>query len=216
MLDADLAAKEMEIKVKEAQQAASEAQTSAQKAQQEVGEVETRAEELRQTIEETERNTAKVREQAEAVSRTVEELTVITARKEKAAKAIEDDFKPIAAEVIDVSQVSVPKEEEKEKPKGTGKTARKPRAAKTPKKETKAAVKAAETESVKDLPADAAPVEVPEVTVSLNDEGSRGGRNNNERILELHKTGKSNMAIAKELGLGIGEVKLVIDLFEGM
>ncbi len=41
------------------------------------------------------------------------------------------------------------------------------------------------------------------------------GRNSNERILELHKAGKSNMAIAKELGLGLGEVKLVIDLFEG-
>ena len=41
-------------------------------------------------------------------------------------------------------------------------------------------------------------------------------RNSNEKILELHKAGKSNMAIARELGLGIGEVKLVIDLFEGM
>lgn len=40
--------------------------------------------------------------------------------------------------------------------------------------------------------------------------------NNNDRILELHKAGKSNMAIAKELGLGVGEVKLVIDLFEGI
>ncbi|MGN0156433.1 MAG: DUF6115 domain-containing protein [Lachnospiraceae bacterium] len=40
--------------------------------------------------------------------------------------------------------------------------------------------------------------------------------NSNERILALHKAGKSNMAIAKELGLGIGEVKLVIDLFEGI
>lgn len=39
--------------------------------------------------------------------------------------------------------------------------------------------------------------------------------NNNEQILMLHKAGKSNMAIARELGLGIGEVKLVIDLFEG-
>ena len=42
------------------------------------------------------------------------------------------------------------------------------------------------------------------------------GGNNNERILELHKQGKSNVSIAKELGLGGGEVKLVIDLFEGM
>lgn len=39
--------------------------------------------------------------------------------------------------------------------------------------------------------------------------------NSNDRILALHKAGKSNMAIARELGLGIGEVKLVIDLFEG-
>ena len=42
------------------------------------------------------------------------------------------------------------------------------------------------------------------------------GRNSNERILDLHKAGKSNMAIAKELGLGLGEVKLVIDLLEGV
>lgn len=42
------------------------------------------------------------------------------------------------------------------------------------------------------------------------------GRNSNERILDLHKAGKSNMASAKELGLGLGEVKLVLDLFEGM
>ena len=37
----------------------------------------------------------------------------------------------------------------------------------------------------------------------------------NEEILRLHEEGKSNMAIAKELGLGIGEVKLVIDLYKG-
>lgn len=46
--------------------------------------------------------------------------------------------------------------------------------------------------------------------------GMDNNRNSNERILELHKAGKSNMAIAKELGLGLGEVKLVIDLFEGI
>ncbi len=37
---------------------------------------------------------------------------------------------------------------------------------------------------------------------------------NKEKILSLHQEGKSNMAIAKSLGLGIGEVKLIIDLFE--
>jgi len=40
-------------------------------------------------------------------------------------------------------------------------------------------------------------------------------KNKNERILELKRSGKSNVAIAKELGLGVGEVKLVIDLFVG-
>ncbi|MCL2255037.1 MAG: hypothetical protein FWC09_11405, partial [Lachnospiraceae bacterium] len=39
-------------------------------------------------------------------------------------------------------------------------------------------------------------------------------RNSNEIILEMHKEGKSNMTIARSLGLGISEVKLVIDLFE--
>ena len=61
-------------------------------------------------------------------------------------------------------------------------------------------------------PEPAAPVDIP----FLNDQGTETNGNNNEKILELHREGKSNMAIAKELGLGIGEVKIVIDLFEGM
>ncbi|MCR4788035.1 MAG: hypothetical protein K5888_05590 [Lachnospiraceae bacterium] len=60
------------------------------------------------------------------------------------------------------------------------------------------------------------PSEVPNLNLGENPVGRSGGRNKNEQILELHSAGKSNMAIAKELGLGIGEVKLVIDLFEGM
>lgn len=43
-------------------------------------------------------------------------------------------------------------------------------------------------------------------------EVSMGGGNHNDEILRLYKEGKSNVAIAKELGLGVGEVKLVIDL----
>ena len=40
--------------------------------------------------------------------------------------------------------------------------------------------------------------------------------NNNDRIRELYRKGKSNVEIAKELGLGVGEVKLVIDLYKNM
>ena len=51
-------------------------------------------------------------------------------------------------------------------------------------------------------------------SVELLFDSDSNSMNNNDRILSLHKAGKSNMAIAKELGLGVGEVKLVIDLFK--
>ncbi|MBQ1527319.1 MAG: hypothetical protein IJR19_06320 [Lachnospiraceae bacterium] len=41
-----------------------------------------------------------------------------------------------------------------------------------------------------------------------------GKANNNQKIIELHEQGKSTVEIAKELNLGVGEVKLVIDLFK--
>lgn len=39
--------------------------------------------------------------------------------------------------------------------------------------------------------------------------------NHNERILTLHQQGFSDVEIARQLGLGLGEVKLVIGLFKG-
>lgn len=51
--------------------------------------------------------------------------------------------------------------------------------------------------------------------VSMPTFAAGGGKgNHNEKILALHNEGKSNIAIAKELGLGVGEVKLVIDLYQ--
>jgi hypothetical protein len=44
-------------------------------------------------------------------------------------------------------------------------------------------------------------------------QGTEETINNNKRILELYSQGQSKVSIAKELGLGVGEVKLVIDLF---
>lgn len=97
---------------------------------------------------------------------------------------------------------------------------------KAPAKQTRAKDAAKEPEDPTELPMDRQPIlqrpdveDTPDFTtaegVEIEFHQSRGGRNNNERILALHKAGKSNMAIAKELGLGIGEVKLVIDLFKG-
>lgn len=56
--------------------------------------------------------------------------------------------------------------------------------------------------------------QTPAGRVSFLQETDEDGRNNNEKILELYNRGKSMVAIAKELGLGVGEVKLVIDLFK--
>lgn len=39
--------------------------------------------------------------------------------------------------------------------------------------------------------------------------------NSNDIILEMHRNGSSIIEIAKQLGLGVGEVKLVIDLYQG-
>lgn len=56
--------------------------------------------------------------------------------------------------------------------------------------------------------------EIPKVEEMPQREEPHQGYNNNEKILRMHKLGMSKKAIAKELGLGVGEVKLVIDLFE--
>lgn len=76
--------------------------------------------------------------------------------------------------------------------------------------ETSAETQTADSNSVKETKSGT--LQMNQTDISFMQDGG----NNNERILELHKQGKSNVSIAKELGLGVGEVKLVIDLFEGM
>lgn len=185
-----------------------------------LGEAAKTASEVKQTVKDAEITAmeaqAKAKEAQEAVSKALsssrnvneesgypEKVTIETGSSVKEeVKAEEKEFTPIVAPKVEIlyqppqDLPSLTEETNaKEKPK---KNNRKPKAAKTARKENEV------------------PAEVPEVAVSLDTSGKAGKRNNNERILELHKAGKSNMAIAKELSLGIGEVKLVIDLFEGM
>lgn len=56
---------------------------------------------------------------------------------------------------------------------------------------------------------------VMQTDVETEKNATADGSNNNGKILKLHSQGKSVVEIAKELGLGIGEVKLVIELFRG-
>lgn len=48
-----------------------------------------------------------------------------------------------------------------------------------------------------------------------NKPGDSTNMSRNDQILEMSRQGKSNMEIAKTLGMGVGEVKLVVDLFKG-
>jgi hypothetical protein len=75
-------------------------------------------------------------------------------------------------------------------------------------------------------PTDIRPVKVyslvdnaPHIEKNVNsknqEQDSESQDNNNDRILKLHKEGVSDVEIAKKLGLGVGEVKLVINLFKG-
>lgn len=50
--------------------------------------------------------------------------------------------------------------------------------------------------------------------VAMSAKEARKKSNNNEKILELYKKGRTSIEIAKELKLGIGEVRLVIDLYK--
>lgn len=146
---------------------------------------------------------------ASEVKKTVKDAEV-TAReaKEQAVEIKEQipipekEFVPIQVPRVEVTDGSATAEIEKEPEKPKRKTTRKVKPEASASKEE--AVDPEKTEKAS------------KVDLSMAAPGKTGGRNSNERILELHKAGKSNMAIAKELGLGIGEVKLVIDLFEGI
>ncbi|MDE7431290.1 MAG: hypothetical protein K2N34_05175 [Lachnospiraceae bacterium] len=50
--------------------------------------------------------------------------------------------------------------------------------------------------------------------VAISAKEVKAKTNNNDRILDLYKQGKTGIEIAKELKLGIGEVRLVIDLYK--
>lgn len=57
--------------------------------------------------------------------------------------------------------------------------------------------------------------DVEETPISEETEKELENVDNKEMILEMHKAGLSILEIAKHLGLGVGEVKLVVDLYQG-
>ena len=164
-------------------------------------------ENLKTTVTEAAKTVSEVKQTVKDVEAVAREAEMAVKEEDTTAKeaevvpeAVETDFTPIKARKVEIlyqpREEQEPVQTEGEAPKKSEKSAGRARTAKTVKTARPATDQA-------------------EVEVTLNASEKAGGRNSNERILELHKKGKSNMAIAKELGLGIGEVKLVIDLFEG-
>ena len=161
-------------------------------------------ENLKSTVSEAVKTASEVKKtvkDAEVTAREAKEQAV-EIKEQIPAPVPEKEFVPIQAPRVEVTDGSATAEIEKEPEKPKRKTTRKVKPEASASKEE--AVDPEKTEKAS------------KVDLSMAAPGKTGGRNSNERILELHKAGKSNMAIAKELGLGIGEVKLVIDLFEGI
>ena len=161
-------------------------------------------ENLKSTVSEAVKTASEVKQtvkDAEVTAREAKEQAV-EIKEQIPAPVPEKEFVPILAPRVEVTDGSATAEIEKEPEKPKRKTTRKVKTEASASKEE--AVDPEKTEKAS------------KVDLSMAAPGKTGGRNSNERILELHKAGKSNMAIAKELGLGIGEVKLVIDLFEGI
>ncbi|MCM1257446.1 MAG: DUF6115 domain-containing protein [Roseburia sp.] len=102
------------------------------------------------------------------------------------------------------------KTEESQPPKVVGKPGRKPKA-KTKEKEKEKVLKDTEVETEAVEPQD---VLFEEFGAEVDAE-ERDDFNHNEAILKLHKQGKSAIEVARELALGLGEVQLVIGLYEG-
>lgn len=220
--DAEISAQEAAGKVSDIQREAQDTIQKIEAAEESVREVQANMEEaVNHVIDAVERAEEKANALHEAELRREEAAKEAAKEAEKARKTKEkkeakaaaevkepveeDTFKPISPKRVEIiheedGDYIAPEETE---PKKNGET----KAAKE-KDEPRTAPKQARKPRKK-------PVKKENVDIQFA-QGNEGARNSNERILELHKAGKSNMAIAKELGLGLGEVKLVIDLFEGM
>ncbi len=147
---------------------------------------------IKTTVSDVEKTVKEVAQKAKEVESTVQEAENAVQEMQSASQPAKEKAKTTRKKADKVAEDTVPEEVEAQVQ--VIKPAKKP--AKKPANKNTAA-------------------ETPELDISFM-KGARKGNNNNEKILELHKAGKSNIAIAKELGLGVGEVKLVIDLFEGM
>lgn len=74
-------------------------------------------------------------------------------------------------------------------------------------------------EEIEEMPDDTeieeAMKEMEDIPISEESQEELENVDNKDMILEMHKAGLSILEIARHLGLGVGEVKLVVDLYQG-
>lgn len=73
----------------------------------------------------------------------------------------------------------------------------------------------AEEEMSDDTEIEEAMKEMEDIPISEESQEELENVDNKDMILEMHKAGLSILEIARHLGLGVGEVKLVVDLYQG-
>ena len=142
---------------------------------------------------------------AESVVKKAIAQSPVIPKEKKPAPAEEKDEKPAEPAV---------KTEEKPVAKPAAEPAKKEKPVKPAESKPKKTAAKAKTKTKTEAKTEAKTPESGDIALSL--QPITDSSNKNERVLALHKQGKSNVAIAKELGLGVGEVKLIIDLFKEM
>ena len=142
---------------------------------------------------------------AESVVKKAIAQSPVIPKEKKPAPAEEKDEKPAEPAV---------KTEEKTAAKPVAEPVKKEKHLKPAESKPKKTAAKAKTKAKTEAKTEAQTPESGDIALSL--QPITDSSNKNERVLALHKQGKSNVAIAKELGLGVGEVKLIIDLFKEM
>jgi hypothetical protein len=136
--------------------------------------------------------------EAEAAVSSIKELNNSSVEEEKQELPLTD--------IVYVEHEEKPKASEEAKPKAKAKSQPKTQSPSKTQTQTKTQHTAKPKTTVQ-------PEEEPQSDIP-NDAENSDKKNRNDEILELHRQGKSNVAIARQLGLGVGEVKLVIDLYK--
>lgn len=136
----------------------------------------------------------------------IDQLSALAKRKREAGiqeeKVPEPEVKPHVSEPVKQSNETVPEKEmlsEKQTPEIKDDPVKQPE---EPQEETDG----------KDVYVD---TDENDVDYEEEQEEAEEPENSNDIILEMHRNGSSIIEIAKQLGLGVGEVKLVIDLYQG-